>query len=284
MFPEVVDDVLQWKYRQTLFESTEAFVSQSRTVNGVEMITTVVDDAQGDYQNYVPVAEFGRTPVKTIKTGQQAITFYKHGGGLRISYEFERRARLDILTPYQARAAVELARGKVAHATSVMINGDGVNPAATSRTQTSLKGGATAGTLDWEGLLAWFVLRAKAGVPVDTVMGNWDSYLLWLKMFGIPTSQLNRTNADNLQATGFAVNATPILSGSISFVLSSTMPANQLLGFSKADTIEELIEAGSNIQESERAMVNQSITYTKTENSGYKLIFPDTRDIYNYGA
>ena len=44
LFPEVIDDVVQWKYRQTEFETPEALVSQSRTINGTELITTVVQD------------------------------------------------------------------------------------------------------------------------------------------------------------------------------------------------------------------------------------------------
>jgi hypothetical protein len=56
------------------------------------------------------------------------------------------------------------------------------------------------------------------------------------------------------------------------------------MGLSRGDTLEELVEAGSNIDESERAIQNQSITYVKSENAGYKLAFGDTRSIYNYGA
>jgi hypothetical protein len=44
------------------------------------------------------------------------------------------------------------------------------------------------------------------------------------------------------------------------------------------------VEAGSTINESERAILNQSITYVKTLNAGYKLAFGDTRSIFNYGA
>ena len=33
LFPEVIDDVVQWKYRQTEFENPEALISQSRTIN-----------------------------------------------------------------------------------------------------------------------------------------------------------------------------------------------------------------------------------------------------------
>lgn len=284
LFPQVVDDVVQWRYRQDHLENTAAFVAQSRTISGVEMLTTVVDDSAEDYQNTAVVAELGRIPVKTIRTTEQAVRFWKHGGGIRYSYEFERRVRLDMLTPYQVRAARELERSKVAVATAMLINGDGVNGAAPSVNQSTYDSGATTGKISYKGLLAWFVARAKAGTPVDTVIGNWDAYLEWLLMFAIPTTSASKTDADLLAATGFRVGGVPILNGSVNFVLSSAVPAGKLIGISKGDTIEELVEANSDIQEAERAVVNQSITHTKTQNTGYKLVFGDTRSVYDYSA
>lgn len=284
LFPQVVDDVVQWRYRQDHLENTAAFVAQSRTISGVEMLTTVVDDSAEDYQNTAVVAELGRIPVKTIRTTEQAVRFWKHGGGIRYSYEFERRVRLDMLTPYQVRAARELERSKVAVATAMLINGDGVNGAAPSVNQSTYDSAATTGKISYKGLLAWFVARAKAGTPVDTVIGNWDAYLEWLLMFAIPTTSASKTDADLLAATGFRVGGVPILNGSVNFVLSSAVPAGKLIGISKGDTIEELVEANSDIQEAERAVVNQSITHTKTQNTGYKLVFGDTRSVYDYSA
>lgn len=284
LFPQVIDDMVQWRYRQEQLENTAAIVSQSRTINGIELLTTVVPDTEEDYQNHVQVPEFGRVPVKTIRTSEQSIKFYKHGGGLRYSYEFARRARMDLLTPYQVRMIRETERSKVAHATAVLINGDGVNPAAPVVTQSSFDGAAVDGKIHYRGLLGWLIARAKAGTPIDTVVGNWDAYLEWLLMFAIPTTAHDKTDADLLARTGFQVGGVPILTGIVNFALSSAVPAQRLLGLSKGDTLEELIESGSDISESERAIQNQSVSFVKTVNSGYKLVFPDTRSIYNFGA
>lgn len=283
LFPAVVDDLVQYRYRQDQLETTSALVSQSRTISGIELLTTIVDDEEDNYQVVRAVAEFGRVPVKTIRTTEQSVKFYKHGGGYRISYEFQRRARLDMLTPFQNRMARETERSKVWTATGLLINGDGVNPAASVVNQSSLDATATAGKISYKGLLKWFIERAKAGTPVDTVVGNWDAYLEWLLLFAIPTTANSKTDAEQLAATGFQIGGVPILTGVVNFALSSATPAGQLIGYSKGDTLEELIEAGSNIDESERAIQNQSITYVKTENTGYKLAFPDTREIYDFG-
>lgn len=286
LFPEVVDDLVQWNYRQNLLENTGALVGISRTVSGTQMITTVVDDDQGNYQTVRQVAELGRIPVKTIRTTEHGVTFYKHGGGYRTSYEFSRRARLDLLTPYANRMARETEMSKVGHATQLLVNGDAVHGAAPVVDQSSYDAqvgeAATDGKISFKHLLMWLVERAKAGTPVDTVVGNWNAYIQWLFMFALPTSDKTVTDADQLARTGFQIGGVPILSGVVNFALSSTMPDGQLMGYSKADTLEEMIEAGSLINESERAIQNQSITYVKTENSGYRLVFGDTRSIFDF--
>ncbi|MBN9548151.1 MAG: hypothetical protein J0H31_04510, partial [Alphaproteobacteria bacterium] len=57
IFPQVVDDVVRWKFRQDNLETTQAIVGSSRTMSGVELISTVVDDKQEDYQVVSAVAE-----------------------------------------------------------------------------------------------------------------------------------------------------------------------------------------------------------------------------------
>lgn len=288
MFPEVIDDILRWKYRQDQFEKTSDLVANSRTINGVELLSTIVDDKAADYQVAGPVAEMSRVKVKSIRTTQQSVTFFKHGWGIRTSYEFQRRARLDMLTPYANRVNRETETSKVGQATLVLINGDGAYGAAPVVAQSSYNtpvgSNSTNNFISYKHLLNWLIARAKAGTPIDTVVGNWDAYIQWLMMFAVPTSANTQTDAANLAAAGFKAGGVPLINGVVNFALSSTMTANELLGMSKGDTMEELVEAGSTIEESERAIVNQSITYVKTINAGYKLAFGDTRSIYNYGG
>jgi hypothetical protein len=283
LFPEVVDDMVRWKYRQDQLESTDPMVSQSRTISGNEMISTVVDDKEGDYQTARAVAELGRVPVRTIKTSQQSVAIYKHGGGLRYSYEFGRRARLDLMTPYFVRMLRETAMSKVAAATALLINGDGVNAAAPVVKQSTILAGTTAGTINRKALVRWLIQRAKAGTPVDTVVGNWDAYLEWLELFSMPVAaHQGKTEQEIAAAQGFQLGGIPLLKGIANFAISSTAPDGKLVGLSRGDTMEELVEAGSDIEESERSIANQSVTVVKTTNAGYKMNFGDTRSIYDF--
>lgn len=288
LFPEVIDDLVKWNYRQDLLESPEPMLANSRTISGAELLSTVVPDTEADYQIARPIAEGAKIPVHSIRSTQQSVQLFKHGMGYRTTYEFSRRARLDLITPYAQRAVREIARSKTWLATSILINGDGAYAAAPVVTQSSFNATtgetATNGKINWANFMAWLVKRANSGAPIDTVVGNWDAYIQWILMFSRPTANAGQTDLQNLEKSGWKLQGIPLLSGVINFVPSSAAPANRLIGFSKADTLEELIEAGSLIDESERAVANQTVSYYKTENAGYHLVFGDTREIYNFGA
>jgi len=284
MFPEVIDDMLRWAGRQDQFEQIGPMISNSRTINGVELISTVVDD-DADERGTSTITEGGRIPVRTIRTSQNTVGMFKHGSAIRTTYEFTRRASLDLLTPYANRIARELQISKVGAAVNMLVNGDDVHAAAgvisQSAYNTLVGTNSTNNVLSWEHMLAWLVARAQAGTPVDTVVGNWDSAFRWAKMWQAPTT------GGPSGAANFAAQASNVGNLNIplpTFAVASTAPATKLVGLSRGDTLEELVEAGSLIAESERAILNQTVTYTKTENTGYRLVYGDTRSIFNYGA
>lgn len=290
LFPEVVDDMVQFKYKQDQFERVDPMLVQSRTINGTEVLTYVIDDKKEDYDVAGAIPETANIPVSSIRTSQYNVGIFKHGMGYRTSYEFERRARLDILTPYANRAQRAMELSRVKFATSLLINGDAIYGAAPETAQSSFNTAvgenAVNGQISYKHMLRWLVNRAKAATPIDTVVGNWDAYLQWLMLFALPSANTSNapTSAEALARQGFQLGQVSLLQGSINFVLSSSAPNNVLIGFSRGDTIEELVEAGSLINESERSMSNQTITYFRTMNTGYRLIHGDTRSVYNFGA
>ncbi len=287
MFPEVIDDMLRWKDRQDTLETVAPLLSQSRTITGTELLSTVVlDDSSERGTQTVP--ELSNIPVRTIRTSQQSVQMFKHGSAYRTSYEFNRRATLDILTPYATRVARELEISKVKAATNVLINGDGVNAAATSENITAYGGDLTGGkTLqhNYKALAKWLMKMAKDMVPADVIVGNYDMFVELLFMF-TPNLASDKNEARELAMSGApGVNLQlPIMNNAVQFVLSSGMPAGKLMAFNRGETLEELIEAGSIISESENAIRNQSITYVRTETSGFRLAFGDTRRILDTTA
>ena len=285
LFPEVIDDMLQWNTRQDMYESTAPMVAQTRTITGNELITTAIFDDQGQL-NTSPIAELANIPMQTIKSSDKSVKFFKHGSGIRTSYEFERRVSLDILTPYAARIARNKEISKVKMATSLLINGDGVHEAAEVVPASNYKDWDAAKGLkgNYVALADFLAQRARKGVPVDTIVGNYDMWLELFLMF-LPTQPNGKSTSEILQENGGprVALAMDFLSG-VNFHISSSAPTGKLICYSKADTLEELIEAGSVLSESETAIKNQSITYVKTENSGYRLVYGDTRVIFDTTA
>jgi hypothetical protein len=293
MFPPVIDDMITWQSRQVIFERKENIVAQTRTVARPEVESTIVKDDSDARAGTQAVAEFGRIPVYTLRTGEKTVKFFKHGSAIRMSYEFDRRASLDILTPFLTRIAREMEKSKCDAAVDLLINGYsgdtdgyGAAPEVNQSTYATPAGFShTNGTLAWEGFMYWLVQRAKAGVPVDTIIGNWDAWFQWQKLLATPGASMGPTVLQILEAAGVKIDVSGpnVLAANIKFALSSQAPANKLIGITKGEAVEELVEAGSQISESERAILNQSITMVKTENSGFKLIWGDSRGVYDFG-
>lgn len=287
LFKEVVDDIIRWKVRLDQVESAAKLVSGSRTVDGPEMTVQItLDDGDADNRGTRIVPEAGRIPVRSLSAGESAVKFYKHGSALRTTYEFNRNTRIDVLTPFLGRIARELEISKASQAMTIMINGDGNNNAAPVVTQSSIGGvtGApanTTGQIQWHRFFRWLMDMAAAGTPIDTVAMNYDAYYQWTMLFS-NTSDQTVSASEQLGRAGIDVGRNPIFDQPITPVLSSFAPAGKLVGFRKGETMEELVQANSSIEEEERAILNQTITLTKTENTGYRLIFDDTRSIYDF--
>jgi predicted transcriptional regulator len=243
----------------------------------------VIDDKADDYQQTGVIAEGARIPIRSLKTDQKSVTFHKFGGGYEFTYEFERRVSLDIVTPYANRIEREVQIGQVGMVTDLLVNGDGVNGAApvvnASDLGAAIVGNAAvaAGRMDWEIFLKWLISRAQAGTPVDTVVGNWDMYFEWERMFATPPTAPGRRSSTCSRRPASRPRSRTRVSTSVNFAVSSAAPAAKLLGFIKGETIEELKENGSDIEESIRSIENQKVRYVKTKNHGYRLVFADTR-------
>lgn len=286
LFPEVIDDMLRWQNRMEMLETTDGIVGQSRTISGTEMISTVVTD-DADARSTFTVPELANIPVRSIRTSETSVKMFKHGSAYRTSYEFNRRASLDIMTPFATRIARELEISKVTAATQVLINGDGVNPAAPVETLGSYGADLTNGkTLkdNYRALAKFLMARAKAGNPVDTLLGNFDTFIELMFMF-MPTQNFpNSSDAEAVANLGGPQMSLPIMGGTVNFEFSSAMPDNRIMAFSRSETLEELVEAGSSIAENERSITNQALIYVRSEVTGYKLAWGDTRTILRTDA
>lgn len=278
LFPYTIDSVLRWEDRLNNLENVEDLIASSRTIRGTELIRIVGEDDEDDRKTFT-VSEGGKIPVRKVRTSSRSVDIYKHGSGMEFTYEFERRNSLDMITPFAARIERDLNRSKMASATHIMINGDGVNPAATAVTG---KGASATSKLTYDMIVELAVKAVKENNPIDTLCGDIDTYCQLMTIFGTAANSA-AFDVDQKAQKG-APQFMPLrnIFLPIKFVLNSNVPAGKLLAFNKAETIEEVVEAGSRIAEEERAVTNQVITYVRSENAGYSLIYPKTRYLLSY--
>lgn len=281
LFPYAIDNVLRWNNNLEMTEKVSDIISGSRTVNGNELIRVIAKDTDNDRKSF-RVGEGAKIPMRKVGYSDRSVTFYKHGSGIEYTYEFERRAALDVITPFAARVARELEISKMKAATDIMINGDGVNGAAEALSQATLDSGAQDGKISYDGLLAALATAVKAHHPIDTIAGDIDAYLQLMKLFGTAAAS-NAYMVDQMEAKGGPQFMTlSNIFTPVKFVLDSSVPAGKLLMFNRPDTLEELVEANSRIAEENKDVLSQVIQYVRTENTGYSLIYPDCRYVYTY--
>ncbi len=293
LFPPVIDDMLYWATRMDNLMRLEDMLAGSITIDGPELLFTVVDDAGTDYNSFI-IPEGARIPVRTLRTSESAVRMWKHGSGIRTTYEFSRRARLDLLTPFAARVQRELVLSKIKQATATLIGGDGnPNSAAPVVNQSSFNVGsaspyaaptsATNGQLSFDHLVSWLVSQAANGVPVDTVIGGWDGYAQWMRLFQPvnPTGFFAPAQMIK-ESTGMGLTLPNLFPAGVKFVLASSVPAGNLIGIVKGETLQEIKEAGGETAEEDREILNQTITYIRTEVSGLRLLYQDTRSVFNW--
>lgn len=280
LFPYAIDNVLRWNNNLDNLSKVSDLVSGSRTVQGNELVRVVAED-NAEKRRTFRVGEGANIPTRKIGYSDRSVTFYKHGSGIEYTYEFERRAALDIITPFAARVARDLELSKMKACTDIMILGDGVNAGATPLSQATLDPSATNGKISYDGLLAALATAVKAFHPIDTIAGNVDAYLQLVKMFSTTTQSAFMVDQNAAKGGPQFISLNNIFVP-VKFVLDNAVPDGKLLMFNRPDTIEELVEANSRIAEENKDVTSQVIKYVRTENTGYSLIYPDCRYIYTY--
>lgn len=282
LFPDVLMDIVRWTTGQDTIVNTAAIVAQTRTIQGVSAIMLDLVDPGDDSISMFQIAEGAEIPLRKISTSERTVKMYKVGHGYEFTYEFARRANIDILTPYVNRINRQFEIDKVKYVTAILVNGDGVAGGITVDAETSY--GGTNGALDWKSLFNWLVSRAAAGYPIDTLIGNYSTYGDFIGLF---TPTVNTNNIpQSMEKVGGPVLAPNLsfMNYKINFAISNTVAANTLVGIIKPETIEELNEAGSDIQESDRLITQQKVQFVRTTTVGYNLVTPQARRGFSYSA
>lgn len=250
-------------------------------MNELVAITTPItgEDYRSLYMTYdaealrlFRVGESAEIPMANLTTSARSIRLKKYGRGMRTSYEALRRMRVDRFAWWIRWMAVQSEVDKVAAALTVLISGDGNNgTAATEYDMTDLDSGATPGTLSLE---AWINFRLQFAPPYSlTTALMTQATALQLIMMNVGTANLPLAgyNLNGLGNTLTPINAT---ADAVRYGWTSEAPTAKIVGFDARAALEQVVEIGSEIKETEQFITNQTQVVTMTENNGFAILDP----------
>lgn len=219
---------------------------------------------------YRRIGEGADIPVATLKLGEMAIKIYKYGVGIKATYEVLRRTTIDMFRKQMELVSKQAEMDEVGTIIETIIDGDGNTNPATVYSASTLNSSAVEGKIDATTLLKFLTVDKDSGLVFDTVITDDQAYVDFLTTL----MDKNLTNAVNPKVQfdfpqTFINNLTVIYSKDLPLTSDSK---HQIIGLAKDYAIERTIEAGSIINEVEKASSNQTQTAYMTENAGFNKI------------
>ncbi len=244
----------------------------------VAMTTAIDNDSyRSSYLTYdasqlrqTRVGETADIPIANLVSTEQTIRLKKYGRGMRASYEELRRMRTDKLAYYIQWMAIQAEIDKVAAAIDTIVNGDGNSNAASSYNLTALDTTATAGTLTLRG---WQSFKMQFPQPYMMTTALMQSAIA-LQVGLLNTGTANIPLAAQTNAGGLGTQLTPInqFGDGVRYGWTTDAPANKIVGFDRARTLEHVIETGSEISEMERYITNQTQVIVMSQVEGFSIL------------
>ena len=244
--------------------------------------TFYVDD-QPTQQHKVRVGEAAELPTSKIVGRTQNIQLWKYGRAIDYSYEFVKMMKIDMLSLFIRRIAMQTAKDKVYDILDVIENGDGNDNAATTYNLTTLDTGASAGTLTAKGFLK-FIMQFEV-FPVDTLIADKDTFvdLVLTDTTGMSVANLIWVLAQGA-VTGFNISSPQMPNKSLKLFWHDDVTAKDLIGINSQYAIEQVSMSGSDISESQRFIKRQVETLTVSEVNGYAKLFNEATGIMKINA
>lgn len=228
------------------------------------------------------IGETAEVPMANLTTSERQYSIRKYGRGLRISYEALRRQRIDKIAWWVRWQALQAEIDKTVAAMDYLVSGDGnANTAATSYNLTTLDPDATVGELSLKGWLNFRLQFAQPYIPTTALMRQDVALQLILLNTGSANIPLQGANFNGIGNTLAPINTT---ADSLRYGWTSDAPSNKIVVFDNRMALEQVVEIGSEIRETERFITNQTEVMVMTENSGFAVLDANGTKILNLAA
>lgn len=246
-------------YLVTSSQGVDSNIVKSATLN-------MMSDVNKPNLKKARIAEGADLPLAKIVMGEQAITLWKHGRAIEMTYESVRRIKIDMFTRHMNAIINDMAFQNLDYAVDVLVNGDG-NPGSAA---TKLGSTAAAGKITNVEIVDFLMdYYAKNHYNADTIVTSSNIAKQIGAMFfdtnlGAGASSQVRFNmpqfVGNQNVTVLMADNLPKIGGKEPIVL-----------LNRANTLIRYTENGSNIQENQQFARNQTRLLTVSENSGYAI-------------
>ena len=285
LFPEFISRVARMALLANTDYDVNMLLATTRVINSSTYKELWIDTPAGtstqpDLEKYEMgrVGEFGTFPRVQITWEESAKSVFKRGVQIDMSYEFQREATLDILSIVISRIMLSQSMSLFKKALDKAFNGAPVVETS------SLDAASTGGKLTYEAWLKWtgnfgvyspstYYMSLDTAVKVIMMeKPDVDPVALMASLNRGPVSQSIQV------ARGLWKNVTifPLTDGSL--------PDDYILTFDKDYCLERIVQAGTDIQESERIITQQFESVVISIADEISIIFDDSRFVLHISA
>lgn len=281
LYPEAIADEMRWQRLEPSLLST--LVAMTRTIDSDRFTAFYLNDADTEAGARMKrITEYGEIPVTRIQGSDQTIRAYKYGRAIQASYESIRRVSLDLMAWWIQYVAAKAEADKFLTAVDVLVNGDGNTGTAATNTNGSTLDSGAAGDLTLKMWLKFGMLwsapyQANVAIGQDEAIAK--LLLLQAGSANLPPQQLVTASG----AIGQVTLARPIYGGMVA-INEATAPANKLLVLDNRFTLEMVMEAGTDLVETDRLIRKQFEEIVISEVVGFDILTKGQNRTLDYTA
>lgn len=252
-------------------------LASTRFINGESAYGVKLDMSEIEANPYFQIGKAAKIPVVGISWQDTEAHLAKKGVGIKWTYEFLRRANIDLIRIMLERIALADKKGTFNYAAGYLFGGASVTKTVTlDSTVTATK------PISY---LSWLKALSMAGVY------TWDKCLA-TESAALKITTMDRPNIDPSQVmnllASMKIDSTPFIGNEPNFMTSPEIMIvedgtfgsgndDKVLLFDSRFALERIVEQGSDIRESQKFIADQTELTVQTINEGFEGIFNDAK-------
>jgi hypothetical protein len=305
LFPALLQKTALWAKMNQVCDINR-IVSTTRTIAGTSSYQSLfIDDSAivgganaTAHGRRFRVDQRGHFPSVKIGWSETASAVTKHGVKLDWTYEFVRRASIELMTTVVARIMLQDQQELFNEAISVAISGDGTaaSPAAmvkkfrhagvATANDIVISASSPAGKITYEGYLKF--IGGFKPYNINVIVGNTATLtkLILMDRPNMDPAQIITTLLTQSSSQGkiTADQFNGQLFPNVTFYPSEAVGNDIIVGFDTQFAMERVIELGSDIQEISRVVENQTEAMVISIADGVSKIFPSAIQVLDFSA